>query len=244
MLVDKGVEQRRRVQLLGVEHLAGVGIGALCPDLAVVADDELARKALLQHVRVVVHVVERDDQRLLTLGQHQRVAPHALLAALGGVLAPHVLHCHEDVALVIDALQDLVVLVHRAHPVVEAVALRLRGRALVECVLRIGDDRVEEQMLHHLIRPPRLRQLLRLPVVLHRLVGVDIGLRLRFLRHRRRVGVRRVGRVLHLLRLVRRARRRILPRAAGGQQAQDKRQRKKKRRKAFHENSDLSQKLL
>ena len=91
MLVDKLVEDGRRVEFLGQKGLISVRIGALRPDLAVLADDELAREALVEHIGVVVHVVKADDERLFALWQHQGVSHH-VRAGLVRHLAPHVLH--------------------------------------------------------------------------------------------------------------------------------------------------------
>ena len=67
MLVDKLVENGRCVEFLGQKGLICVRIGALRPDLAVLADDELAREAFVEHVGVVVYVVKADDERLFAL---------------------------------------------------------------------------------------------------------------------------------------------------------------------------------
>ena len=91
MLVDKLVENGRRVEFLGQKGLICVRIGALRPDLAVLADDELAREAFVEHVGVVVHVVKADDERLFALWQHQGVSHH-VRAGLVRHLAPDVLH--------------------------------------------------------------------------------------------------------------------------------------------------------
>ena len=91
VLVDKLVENGRRVELLGQKGLIGVRIGALRPDFAVLADDELAREALVEHIGVVVYVVKADDERLFALWQHQGVSHH-VRAGLVRHLAPDVFH--------------------------------------------------------------------------------------------------------------------------------------------------------
>ena len=78
-------------------------IGALGPDLTVLADHELAREALLEHIGVVVHIVKADDERLFALGQLERVAHH-VRAALVRDLAPHILDGDKNVALFIHGL--------------------------------------------------------------------------------------------------------------------------------------------
>ena len=219
VLVDKFVENGRRVELLGQKCLIGVRIGALCPDLAVLADDELAREALVEHIRIVVHVVKADDERLFALRQHEGVAHH-VRAGLVRHLAPNVLHRNENVAAVVHRLQDLLVLVRRDHPVIEAVALILRGIAVVEGPLRIGDDGVEKQGLHRLVRPPRLRELIFRPVGAHRVVGVGGGvawLGVGIVVHH---GVAVVGRGIFI--------------AAGGQQREQHQRAEQQRQKTFH----------
>ena len=171
MLQHELVQDGGGVQVLGEEGLLGVGVGTLRPDLAVLPHHQLGGEALLQHIGVVVHVVEGDHQGLFPLWQHQGVADH-VGARLVGDLAPHVLHGHQDVALVIEVLEDLLVLVHRHHPVVQALLLALGGGAVVEGPLGIGDDRVEEEVLHHLAGTPGLGELLLRPVAPHGVIGV------------------------------------------------------------------------
>ena len=174
MLQDKLVQDGGGVQVLSEEGLLGVGVGALGPDLAVVPHHQLGGKAPLQHILIVVHVVKGDDQRFFPLGEPERVADH-MGTALVGDLAPDVLHGHQNIALVIDALQNLVVLVYRHHPVVQTDALGFGQRALMEGVLGIGDDGVEEQVLHHLVRAPGLCELVLRPVGPDGVVGVRGG---------------------------------------------------------------------
>ena len=103
MLVNELVEHRCGVALLGQEGLLRVGIGALGPDLTVLADHELAREALFEHIGIVVHIVKADDERLFALGQLECVAHH-VRAALVRDLAPNILDGDENVALFIHGL--------------------------------------------------------------------------------------------------------------------------------------------
>ena len=173
MLQHELIQDGGGVQLLGEEGLLGEGVGALGPDLAVLPQHQLGGEALGQHVVVVIHVVKGDDQGFLALGEHEGVALHALDAVLAGDLAPHIPHVHQDVALVIDALEDLLELVRRHHPVVQAL-LPILGHRVGEGELGVGDHRVEEQVLHHLIGAPGLGELLLAPVGAHRLIGVGL----------------------------------------------------------------------
>ena len=43
----------------------------------------------------------------------------------------------------------------------------------MEGPLRVGNDRVEKEVLHHLIRPPGLRELVLGPVAAHGVVGIS-----------------------------------------------------------------------
>ena len=161
------------VQVLGQKGLLGIGVGALGPDLPVLSQHQLGGKALVEHILIVVHIVKGDDQGLFPLWEHQGVAYHAQFPVGIGLLGPHVLHAHENVALVIDALENLIVLVYRHHPVVQSLLFRAAGGAVVERPLGIGDDRVEKQVLHGLFRPPGLGQLVLAPIGAHRVVGVN-----------------------------------------------------------------------
>ncbi len=67
------VQDRGSVQILGEEGLAGVGIGALGPDLAVVPQHQLGGEALSQHVVVIVHIIKRDDEGLFSPRGSMRV---------------------------------------------------------------------------------------------------------------------------------------------------------------------------
>ena len=143
MLLHKLVQDRDGVQV-AADYLLSVGVQAPGPDLAVLTDDELIGKAVLQHVGVVVGVVIGEDQRLFPLRQIEGVAHHLGLAVLPGGFAPHIGNIHQDIALLIDVVQNLVELVHRHHEVVQPVGLGVA----VKGQLRVGDDRVEEQVLH------------------------------------------------------------------------------------------------
>ena len=129
------------------DHLVALGVLAPGGDLAGLADDQLVGKAVLEHIVVVIGVVVGEDQGLFALRQVEGVLHHLGLTVLAGGLAPHIADVHQNIALVIDALEDLVVLVHRHHVVVQAVGLGVP----VEGQLRIGDDGMEEQMLHNAV---------------------------------------------------------------------------------------------
>ena len=129
------------------DHLVALGILAPGGDLAVLPDDELPGEAVGEHVFVVIGVIEGEDQGLFPLRQVQGVAHHFGGAVLAGDLAPYVGDIHQDVAPVVDALEDLAVLVGRYHIVVDAVCLAVA----VKGQLRVGHHRVEKQVLHNAV---------------------------------------------------------------------------------------------
>ena len=168
------VQDRGSVQILGEEGLAGVGIGALGPDLAVVSQHQLGGEALSQHVVVIVYIIKGDNEGLFSLGEHEGVPLHAGDAVLAGDFTPHVPHVDQNVALVVDALKDLFVLVRGHHPLVQP-HLAVVGHCVGKGILRIGDDGVEKQVLHRLVGAPGLGELVLAPVGAHRVVGIGRG---------------------------------------------------------------------
>ena len=143
MLFHKLVQDGDGVQVPG-GHLIALGVLAPGGDLAVLADDQLVGKAVLEHIVVVIGVVVGEDQGLFALRQVEGVPNHLRLTVLAGGLAPHIADVHQHVALVIDTLEDFVVLIHRHHVIVNAVGLGVS----VKGQLRIGHHWVEEQVLH------------------------------------------------------------------------------------------------
>ena len=144
MLLHELVQNGNGVQI-PAHHLVALGVLAPGGDLPVLIQNQLVGKAVFQHIRVVVGVVIGENQRLFSLGNVQGVPDHPRLAVLPGGLAPDAVDVHQHIALVIDALENLVVLVHRHHVVVNAVGLAVA----VKRQLRIGHHRVEKQVLHN-----------------------------------------------------------------------------------------------
>ena len=146
MLLHKLVQNGDGVQV-PADHLAALGVQTPGPDFSVLPQNQLVGQAVLQHVGVVVGVVVGEDQGLFALGKVEGVAHHHRIAGLIDALAPHVPDVHQDVALLIDVVQNPVELVHRHHVVVQAVRLGVA----VEGQLRVGDDGVEEEVLHNAV---------------------------------------------------------------------------------------------
>ena len=146
MLLHELVQHGDGVQVPAGD-LVPLGVQAPGPDLAVLAENELVGKAVLQHIGVIICVVIGEDYRLFPLREVERVADHLGRAVLIGGLAPHVADVHQDIALLVDVIQDLRKLAHRHHEVVQAVGLGVA----VKGQLRVGDDRMEEEMLHNAV---------------------------------------------------------------------------------------------
>ena len=175
MFPNELVQNGDGVQILR-DHLVALRIQAVAPDQAVVPDDELIGKPILDHVIVIVHIVVGDNEGLFALRDVKGVPHHHRLAIGVGAFAPDVVDIHQHIVVVVDALEDLVVLIHRHHPVVNAVGLRVA----VKSQLRIGHDGMEEQMLHNAVPRHIGHAVHRSPVNGGR--GDGIRLRLGFLR--------------------------------------------------------------
>ena len=146
VLLHEFVQNGHRVQI-PADHFLALGVLAPGPELAVLPDDQFICEAVGQHVLIVIYIIVGEDQRLFTLGEVESIFHHAGLARLIGLLAPAVRNVHQDVALFVDALQNLQVLSGGDHPVVDAVgfAVPVKGQ------LRVGHHGVEEQVLHHTV---------------------------------------------------------------------------------------------
>ena len=171
VLADELIQDGQGVQVLG-DHLVALGVLAPAPEEAVVSKDELVGEAVLEHIVIVVDIVVGEDEGLLALRDVEGVADHLGLAVLAGGLAPDVVDVHQDVAVVVDALEDLVVLVHRDHPVVDAVGLAVA----VKGQLGIGHHRVEEEMLHDVVPGDVGDAVLAAALGHHLGIGDDVGL--------------------------------------------------------------------
>ena len=197
VLLHKLIQDGNGVQV-PANHLVALRVQTPGGNLQILPYDELMGKAVFQHIGVVIRVVVTENQGLFPLGEVEGVADH-LWALLSLLLAPNMVDVHQDIALFIDALENFPVFLHGDHEVVQAVGLVVP----VKGQLRIGNDGVEKQMLHHSCPGD-----IALPLLcgVQNLIGLpDRGGRRFLLLHRRR------GRFLH--RRGRRGR-------AGGQQGQ------------------------
>ena len=143
MRTDKFVQNGNGVQVLGI-YVVALGVFAIAPDLTVVPHQKLISKAIFYHVGIVIHVVKGENQGLFPLRYFQFIADHHRLAGCVRGFGPDLINVHQNKALVIDALKDLIVFVHRDHPVVDAVG----HIVTVEGQLRVSYHRMEKQMLH------------------------------------------------------------------------------------------------
>ena len=215
MLFHELVQNGDGVQV-PADHLVPLRVQAPGGDFQILSNNELVGKAVFQHVGVVIRVVIAENQGLFPLGKIEIIGFHPRDAVVA-VFTPDAVDVHQDIALFIDALEDFVVLVHRDHEIVQAVGLAVP----VKGQLRIGDDRVEEQMLHP--APPE-----NIPLPL--LCGV-----LDFIGFLHRGGGR-----LRLLELRLRRRRFLLRRGGGGAGGQEEKQENKAEYSAHSVGSFLS----
>ena len=143
VLLHKLVQDGDGVQV-PADYLVPLRVQAVGGDFQVLPDDELMGKAVFQHVGVVIRIVVAEDQGLLSLGEVEGIPDH-MGAVLPFLLAPDAVDIHQDVALVIDALEDFIILVHGDHEVVQAVGLVIP----VEGQFRVGNDGMEKQVLYN-----------------------------------------------------------------------------------------------
>ena len=195
MLLHELVQGGNGVQLPG-NHLFALGVQAPGGDPAVLVQNQLVGKAVFQHVGVVVGVVVGQDQGLLPLGEIEGVADHDGGSVLARRLAPHAADVHQYVIVGVAAVQNLVELVHRHHIVVQALLLGVA----VKGQLRVGDEGVENQVLHDAV-PGRVGHAVPAPALGHdggvqNFIGLGLGFGFRFrLRFRVGFGVLRRGRL-------------------------------------------------
>ncbi len=173
MLLHELVQGGNGVQLPG-NHLFALGVQAPGGNPAVLIQNQLVGKAVFQHIGVVVGVVIGQDQGLLPLGEVEGVADHDGGSVLARRLAPHAADVHQHVIISVAAVQNLVELVHRHHIVVQALLLGVA----VKGQLRVGDEGVEEQVLHDAV-PGRVGHAVPAPALGHD-GGVQNFIRLRF----------------------------------------------------------------
>ena len=146
VLLHELVQDGDGIQIPG-NHLIALRVLAPGGDLAVISQNQLPGEAVGEHVLVVVGIVKGEHQGLFPLREIEGVLHHVGLAVLAGDLAPHTVDVHQNIALVIDALEDFFIFIRGDHIVVDAVGLVVA----VKGQLRIGYHRVEKQMLHHAV---------------------------------------------------------------------------------------------
>ena len=184
MLLHELVQDGDGIQV-PADHLVALGVYAPGPDLAVLADDQLVGKAVLQHIGIVVGVVIGENHRLFALRQIEGVADHDGIARLISSLAPHVGDVHQHIAPLIDAAENFVEFIHGHHKVVQPLLLGVA----VKGQLRVGDNRMEEEVLHQAVIGGVGDAVLDAALRHHLGVGYFIGLRFR------RGGLRRLRRL-------------------------------------------------
>ena len=146
VLLHELVQDGDGIQIPG-NHLVALRVLAPGGDLAVIPQNQLPGEAVGEHVFVVVGIIKGEHQGLFSLREIEGVFHHVGLAVLAGDLAPHTVDVHQNIALVIDALEDFFVFIRGDHIVIDAVGLVVP----VKGQLRIGHHRVEKQMLHHAV---------------------------------------------------------------------------------------------
>ena len=172
MLPDELVQNGDSVQILR-DNLIALRVQTIAPDKTIVPDDELVGKAILEHIVIIVYIVIGENQRLFALREVQRVADHDRLTVCVRALAPHIAYVHQNIAPVIDALQNFVILVHCYHPVIDSVRLGIA----VKGQLGIGHNGVEKEVLHDTV-PRRVGHAVH-SAPINGGGGNDVGFRLR-----------------------------------------------------------------